>query len=176
MARALARNGATVYILDRDQSKLGTAAGPDAEYAEGKIVGVECDVTSKASLEKAAARVDSEIGFVNILVANAGINGPRNDVLLPRQEGDERGPLNIHDVKEHLWQLPLEGMIDVYRVNVTGALFTAVAFLELLDRGNAADSEQPGAHDECVPSRLARDGSGICNQQGSPNTHGKRSG
>ena len=103
----------------------------------GKIIPLECDATSKDSLEAAAKKIASETGYVNLVIANAGIMGPAHPELQPRAVDDPKGPLTIQDVQQSLWKTPMEDIVDVYRTNVAGALFTAVAFLDLLDKGNA---------------------------------------
>ena len=55
---------------------------------------------------------------------------------------DPKGPLSLHDIKESLWQTPIDNFADTYKVNVAGALYTAVAFLDLLDKGNTAGNVQ----------------------------------
>ncbi|MCJ1314290.1 hypothetical protein MMC25_007970 [Agyrium rufum] len=136
MTRALAQNGATVYILGRRLPKLEEAAASCANFLPGRVIPIECDVTSKPALEAAAARIASEIGYVNLVIANAGIMGPTYNSLAPRLENDPKGPVTIQEVQSELWRNSVEDFTDVYRVNVAGPLYTAVAFLDLLDRGN----------------------------------------
>ena len=138
MARALAKNGATVYILGRRLSKLSSAASTHSPLPPGKLIPLESDVSSKPSLEAAVHHIASETGHVNLVIANAGIMGPKNDVLAPRAVNDPKGPLTLQEVRDHLWAMPVEDVVDVYRVNVAGVLYTVTAFLELLDKGNKA--------------------------------------
>ena len=137
MALALAQNGATVYILGRRLAKLEETATSFQGPSPGRIVPLKSDVASKDSLQAAAFRIEAGLGFVNLVVANAGVNGPPNKALQPRAPDDPRGPLSIRDIQEHLWQIPSEAFVDTFRINVAGALDTAVAFLSLLDKGNA---------------------------------------
>ena len=145
MARALARNGATVYILGRRLEKLVSAADSfSAAHASsdpppphtGKLIPLQCDVTSKPSLEQAASRISSETGHVNLVIANAGIIGPTHTALLPRTGDSPLGPVTVGEVQECLWNCAFEDLMEVYKVNVAGTLYTAVAFLGLLDEGN----------------------------------------
>ena len=142
MARALARNGATVYILGRRLSALESVSASYNNPGPGTITPITCDVTSKDSLEAAAANIAAQTGFVNLVIANAGTLGPTNRDLQPRAAEDPKGPLSIQEAKDHLWQVPMEDVVDVYKVNVAGALYTAVAFLDLLDKGNAKGNVQ----------------------------------
>ncbi|KAF4628183.1 hypothetical protein G7Y89_g9968 [Cudoniella acicularis] len=137
MARSLAINGATVYILGRRLSKLEEAVGSCSSIQPpGEVIPLECDVTSKPSLEAAASKIGEKTGFVNLVIANAGVPGPSNRALLPRPADDPRGPLAIQEVQQHLWETSIDDFTEVFKINVTGALYTAVAFLDLLDKGN----------------------------------------
>jgi 3-oxoacyl-[acyl-carrier protein] reductase len=74
IARELAELGAVAVLCGRTPGNLNAtanainAAGNRAEVAE-------CDVTTLASVEAVARRVDSQHGRVDILVNNAGIGG-----------------------------------------------------------------------------------------------------
>lgn len=124
MAKALAGAGAKkVYILGRRKDVLEKAA---AEH--GSIVPVECDVTSKESLQSAVDLVTKECGFVNLLIANSGTLGPVNKF---------NAQLPISEVRKTLFDdVEMEDFTQAFHVNVTGAYFTMLAFLELLDAGN----------------------------------------
>lgn len=124
MAEALAVNGAAkVFLLGRRQDVLQQSA---AKYPN-IMVPVPCDVTSKASLQAAVDVVTKTVGYINLLIANSGTNKPA--VLC-----DPSMPLA--QLRNHLMQTPMEDFTQTFHVNVTGAWFTMVAFLELLDAGN----------------------------------------
>ena len=77
MTKALATNGAhKVYIIGRRKEKLEEAA----KLAPEIIVPVVGDVTSKEALKSIASRVESEVGYVNLLVCNSGAMGPVSGV------------------------------------------------------------------------------------------------
>jgi rhamnulose-1-phosphate aldolase/alcohol dehydrogenase len=67
-ARAMAKEGAEVAILDRDLD----AAKAAAKKIGGKALAVECDVTNPQSVRKAFDAVVSTFGGVDIVVSNAG--------------------------------------------------------------------------------------------------------
>jgi len=90
---------------------------------------VQGDVSSKDSLLHIVSTVEREVGYINLLVNNAGISGP----ILKLPVGEDN---DIKSVQKTLWETPLEDLLDVYRVNVAGVYYTTVAFLELLDNGN----------------------------------------
>jgi NAD(P)-dependent dehydrogenase (short-subunit alcohol dehydrogenase family) len=135
IAKGLAENGAIVYILGRRKSKLDEVVQSN-HFDVGKLIAVQCDVSSKESLKAAVKQVESDVGYVNLVVANSGISGPNHNDIKPRASNDERGPLTVKDIQDHLWGVNTEDILDVYRVNVVGALDTTIAFLDLLDKGN----------------------------------------
>jgi len=67
-ARAMAKEGAEVAVLDRDLD----AAKAVAKKIGGKALAVECDVTNPQSVRKAFDAVVSAFGGVDIVVSNAG--------------------------------------------------------------------------------------------------------
>ncbi len=72
IAERLLRDGATVWLLDRD---IALARSTAAELGStGEAFAVPVDVSDLAEVEAAAAAVDG--GRIDILVNNAGISGP----------------------------------------------------------------------------------------------------
>jgi NAD(P)-dependent dehydrogenase (short-subunit alcohol dehydrogenase family) len=74
VARQLGARGWTVYVGARDEGR-GTAAAAElvARGADARFV--QLDVTSDGSVAAAAARIDAEVGRLDVLVNNAGIVG-----------------------------------------------------------------------------------------------------
>lgn len=124
---ALVANGAkAVYILGRREEALvstqRSSANPDVVHP------VVCDVTSKDSLTAAVDRIRAEIGYINVLFANSGINKAGTGQIDSQDD--------VKTVQSKLWKPEMESFTSDLNVNVTGAYFTAVAFLDLLDEGN----------------------------------------
>lgn len=72
-ARALAANGAKVYITGRRKDVLEASARIHGSkeslgLSGGSIIPLEMDVTSKASTKAAVETVQKESGFVNVYV------------------------------------------------------------------------------------------------------------
>ncbi|KAL1979272.1 hypothetical protein VTN96DRAFT_6328 [Rasamsonia emersonii] len=125
MAQALAENGAAaVYIVGRREDKLREAA---ARYPS-VIRPLPADVTSQDSLKAAADVVRQEVGYINVLVANAGMAGPGLKGLPPRA--------TVSEFVQNAWNVPMAEFNAVYGLNCTAAFYTVLAFLELLDEGN----------------------------------------
>jgi 3-oxoacyl-[acyl-carrier protein] reductase len=70
IARELARAGMRVAVGARSLDQV------EAVAAETGGLALELDVTSQASVEDAVAKTESELGPIDLLVANAGIGGP----------------------------------------------------------------------------------------------------
>ncbi|MFG1932384.1 SDR family NAD(P)-dependent oxidoreductase [Mycobacterium sp. NPDC048908] len=78
VAEALAREGAAVAVAARSEREgkvPGTihAVADRITSAGGRALPVHCDVTSEESVETAVAQTVSELGGIDILVANAGV-------------------------------------------------------------------------------------------------------
>jgi len=73
-ARALLAEGANVAIADIDERALERAVDEIAA-PPGRLLGLACDVTDRASLEKAAAGAFGAFGRVHLVFANAGVGG-----------------------------------------------------------------------------------------------------
>ncbi len=125
MAKALATNGAKkVYILGRRVEPLEAAAAAH----EGVLVPIQCDVTSKDSLETAVRTITKDEGYVNLLCANSGVLGPTNGY---------NPELSVSQLRQRMFaEVDMQEFSNTFHVNVTGAFFTMLAFLELLDAGN----------------------------------------
>ncbi|KAI0408567.1 short chain dehydrogenase [Xylaria palmicola] len=124
MAKALANAGAKkVYILARRKELLDEAA-----KSHESLHPLVCDVGSKESLQAAVDAITAESGYVNLVVANSGVVGPAS-----RYHPD----LSISELRQKLFDdVSMDDFTHTSHINVTGAYFTMLAFLELLDAGN----------------------------------------
>jgi NAD(P)-dependent dehydrogenase (short-subunit alcohol dehydrogenase family) len=105
-ARRLVEHGHTVLIGARDPKAGETAA----EQLGARFVPI--DVTDDASVAAAAADVERHEGAIDVLINNAGVQGPMGDPS--GLTGDE--------------------VLDVLNVNVAGVVRVTTAFLPLLRR------------------------------------------
>jgi 3-oxoacyl-[acyl-carrier protein] reductase len=107
IAQRLHAAGARVAVLDINVA----AAEAVAQSMDG--IGLQCDVTSSASVEKAIQEVRRQLGPIDILVNNAGITGR----TLP------------------LWQLDEAELDRVYAVNLKGTFLMCRAVIsEMMER------------------------------------------
>ncbi|KAH6659677.1 hypothetical protein BKA67DRAFT_589571 [Truncatella angustata] len=126
-SQALAANGAKVYITGRSMEKLETAAkehNPNFSKSGGQIIPIgPCDVTKKEDLEKLVVDLNKKEKYINLLMCNAGVSGPK----APPEEED------ADDLKAKLWNNEsVEDWQQTQLVDVTSVYFTTVAFLPLL--------------------------------------------
>lgn len=74
VARMFAACGARIGAADRDEEKLGKVC-TDIAAAGGTVLALPCDVADAAQLQAAVDRLEQAWGRLDIVVANAGING-----------------------------------------------------------------------------------------------------
>ena len=72
IAELYAKNGAAVAIADINQAAADAAAA-EINAAGGKAIGVEMDVTSEDAVNAGTEKVIAELGGLDILISNAGI-------------------------------------------------------------------------------------------------------
>lgn len=99
-----------------------------ANTAHSVLVPLPGDITSQDGLKAMANKVKEEVGYINVLIANAGMSGPKLESLKPRY--------TLADFVSHAWSSPMQEFNDVYGLNCTALYYTVLAFLELLDEGN----------------------------------------
>lgn len=93
MARGLMQSGAAVVLNGRDAAKLAAAA--ELLRAEGgKVATAAFDVTDGAAVAEAVARIEAEVGPLDVLVNNAGIH--RRAPLLEMTEAQWREVLDTN--------------------------------------------------------------------------------
>ncbi|KAH0593056.1 hypothetical protein MHUMG1_09303 [Metarhizium humberi] len=125
ITRALAANGAhKVYILGRRMNILEEAAAPFPNVVEK----IECDVTSKESLQAAADRIRGEVGYINLLWCNSGTSGPESTTLSYNS--------SLDDFIQENWKHSIDEYANTFKTNTAGFWYTSLAFLKLLDAGN----------------------------------------
>jgi 2-deoxy-D-gluconate 3-dehydrogenase len=87
MARGLARAGADMAIVGRNEAK-STAAVAELKRQGIRAIAVTADVTDKSAVADMVARTGSELGRIDILVNNAGINIRKPPHALEIEEWD----------------------------------------------------------------------------------------
>ena len=86
------------------------------------------DVTSKEDLERIVAHITKETGYINLLVANAGIPGPTPITITPTS--------TLEDIQKDLWNSDEQQFDRIFQVHLRGVYLSFAAFLPLLSAGN----------------------------------------
>ena len=99
MASGLARAGADVAVGARDAAKsaeaVATLAGLDGVRPDQRFRAVACDVADPASVDAALAETVSELGRVDVGVANAGTTGAGRFLDLTPEEWRRMMAVNL---------------------------------------------------------------------------------
>jgi NAD(P)-dependent dehydrogenase (short-subunit alcohol dehydrogenase family) len=128
MARALAVNGAQkVYIIGRRKEVLEKAA---QSVSTNNIIPLVGDVTCKKSLEDAVSTIKSEVGYVNVLIANSGTLGPQATHKV------DPNSTSVEEFQKAWFDTSIEDYTQTFNVNTSAVWYTIGAFLGLLDAGN----------------------------------------
>ncbi len=112
ICRFLARDGADIAVWDRN---IGLAQQVAAELRDTGVNAIACevDVSSKAQVDAAAAKVRSELGPVGIIVNNAGVSPEKSFV----------------DITEDDWE-------QVFSINAKGTFLCTQAVIgDMIDAG-----------------------------------------
>ncbi len=105
--RLLAANGMKVAVNGRDEAKIGAVVG-GIQADVGQAIGVAADVTDFAAIQRMRARVEQELGPVEVLAAFAASGGP------------PPGP--TAQITEQEWRSAIDG-------NLTSTFLTLKSFL-----------------------------------------------
>ena len=93
-ATRFAEEGASVAIVDLDESAASAAAAKLPLQGDAKAIGVGADVSNTAAVEAAVGRVVAELGGIHVLVNNAGIT--RDNLLFKMTDEDWDTVIGVH--------------------------------------------------------------------------------
>lgn len=131
MAKALARAGAKVALINRSDAAILQCAAEIAE--EGGIArAYKGDVLDRASMEAVAAQILADLGPCDILVNGAGGNSPRAQTA---KEFYEPGDLYDSEVRT-FFDLDDSSVNGVFHLNYNGTLIVTQIFAaQMVERG-----------------------------------------
>jgi 2-dehydro-3-deoxy-L-rhamnonate dehydrogenase (NAD+) len=112
IASRLLESGAAVSLWDRDAEMLRQAT--THLEAAGRVTTMAVDVTDADAVQRSADAVASELGSIDILVANAGIAGPN----------------------QKLWEYPIDAWKQVVDVNLAGVFYCCRAVVPYMLKQN----------------------------------------
>lgn len=118
MARALGDLGVKVAILDLNEEAAKKVAAPIVEGG-GQAIGVACNVLDLPSIRSACARVEKELGPVDILVNGAGGN---------HKKATTGGTTVAEQIDPTFFDLDTEGIQFVFNLNFLGTLLPTQVF------------------------------------------------
>jgi len=148
MAKALDANEVSkIFVLGRREDALKETA---SQTINGTVIPIQCDITSKESLEAAYNAVAAQTTHVDLLVANSGIMGPLMKAPQPAADGSLPA---LSKVRDELFNVPMEEFNNVMNVNVTGSYYTFLAFLPLLE---AANKRRPSSQEDVLSAPTAQ--------------------
>ena len=93
-ATRFAEEGASVAVVDLDESAAADAAGRLPLVGDAKAVGIGADVSDAASVDAAVTRVVEELGGIHVLVNNAGVT--RDNLLFKMTDEDWDLVMAVH--------------------------------------------------------------------------------
>jgi NAD(P)-dependent dehydrogenase (short-subunit alcohol dehydrogenase family) len=117
----LAEEGARVAVTSRTAAHVDETCAEVERAAGSPPLGLALDVADSAAVDEAFAGVASELGAIDVLVANAGVELP------PDESGT--GP-SIADTTDEQWE-------RIQRVNVDGAFYSCRAALRHMPDGGS---------------------------------------
>ena len=123
-AKALAKSGAKVAILDHKQSNADRVVN-EIKSMGGTAIGIECSVLEKEAMEAARQIINREFGTCDILINGAGGNDPKgtttNEYLTKEDLEGKEGVVTFFD-------LDPSGIEYVFNLNFLGTLISTQTF------------------------------------------------
>lgn len=122
MARALAKEGASVAIIGRNVAKLEAVVESIKIETTSKVCGYSCDVTDKLSLESTYEIIRAELGPCDILINGAG--GNKSGAITSIEKMDE----TYSESDMSFWNLSEDAIREVYELNYMGTVLPVQVF------------------------------------------------
>ena len=113
MARRLAREGAKLVLIARDEEELARAK-EDLQRRGAEALTIKCDVRERGQVQAAVRQITTELGAVDVLINNAGVI--------------QVGPLEL---------MTLDDFEDSIKTHIMGPLHTSLAVLPEMRRRGA---------------------------------------
>ncbi|KAJ4987942.1 short chain dehydrogenase reductase [Stagonosporopsis vannaccii] len=143
IAAALQQNGAAkVYIIGRRKNVLDDAiakleSSPSAPKTS-VLSAISADVSDLESIRKAVAQIEKEVGYVDVLINNAGVLGPKSGQPIHDAQ-------SIEAVRDAMI-LGMDGneWSQAFEINTKAVVGVSALFLPLLEAANTRRGWAPG--------------------------------
>jgi len=123
LAKGLASVGVKTAILDINE-EMAQKVAADIEKESGVTTkGFKANVLDKSSLEEAKAKINAELGEIDILINGAGGNSAKATTQLERLE-----PETLGDLDKSFYGLDVDGFDWVFDLNFKGTLLPSMVF------------------------------------------------
>jgi THO complex subunit 3 len=142
IASALYQNRARrIYLLGRRHDVLLDATNhlqnsPYQPESTDIIHSISCDVSDLDSMKAAAAQIKKDVGYVDVLINNAGVIGPKNGQEIYKSESIEQ----LADAMVSGW----DGWQSAMAINTQAVIGVSATFLPLLEAANIRRGWTPG--------------------------------
>ncbi|KAF3038058.1 hypothetical protein E8E11_004788 [Didymella keratinophila] len=144
IAAALHQNGAhKIYIIGRRKNVLDDAiakleSSPSAPQSPNVLSAIAADVTDLSSITNAVAQIGKETGYVDVLINNAGVLGPKSGQPIHDAQ-------SIEAVRDAML-LGMEGndWSQAFEINTKAVVGMSALFLPLLEAANTRRGWAPG--------------------------------
>lgn len=131
ISKALALNGAKVYITGRRREKLEEAV---KLVGNGNIIPIQGSVTSREDLQAAVDFITKDSGYIDVLVANAGMTTYDSR---PDARPKPTAQSTLSEIRDYYFNYrSADVWKDCLETNTASVFTTSMAFLELLDAGS----------------------------------------
>jgi NAD(P)-dependent dehydrogenase (short-subunit alcohol dehydrogenase family) len=123
MVKAMASVGMKIAIADINKEVANSVAAEIAAESNSLVIGVEANVLSKESLEKAKLEINEKLGEIDVLINGAGGNSPQATTKVEQMLEE-----NIGNLEDTFYGLEMEGFDKVFALNFTGTLLPTMVF------------------------------------------------
>ncbi|CAO2650258.1 Nn.00g015500.m01.CDS01 [Neocucurbitaria sp. VM-36] len=143
IASALYQNDAAkIYILGRRLNVLQDAvkkleSSPSApKSSTSTLSAISCDVTDLESVKAAVSQIEKETGYVDVLINNAGVIGPKSGQAIYKAESIDQ----LRDAMVTGYQ----DWTSTLAINTQSVVGVSASFLPLLEAANTRRGYAPG--------------------------------
>jgi short-subunit dehydrogenase len=123
LARELARRGWSLALLARRQELLD-ALVTELQAAGARAIAIACDVEDKDAVHAAVRRAESELGPLDLAVANAGISIPNHATKFKLEDAERTIRINVFGML-YLFDAVIPGMVERRRGQFAGVASVA---------------------------------------------------